>query len=45
MKLHQNTGKYFFTGQTLEEVPTVVVEFPFMETFKTQLDTVLGNLL
>ena len=48
MEFRVNTGKHFCEGgRTLEHVaqPREVVEPSSSEVFKTQLDTVLGNLL
>jgi len=47
-KLNLNTRKHFFTARETEQwhrLPREVVESPSLEVFKSQLDTVLVNLL
>ncbi|KAK4823967.1 hypothetical protein QYF61_008353 [Mycteria americana] len=47
MKFHPNTRKHFSTVRVVKHwhrLPRKVVESPSMEIFKTQLDTVAGNV-
>ncbi|KFV79319.1 hypothetical protein N308_13044, partial [Struthio camelus australis] len=47
-KFHLNLRKKFFTVRVTEHwnrLPREVVEPPSLETFKTRLDVILGNML